>query len=128
MVLQLFESLHKMSFLFDVYNIFYYAGTTGFTISYELCNTLYNLVIYGFKNEATIICFMLLIAILANILDDILEHMQYDRLNAQQKKIQSLEIRVHLVENQLDDTRNAVLNLQSDLDYYIQSKVRMRLG
>ena len=124
MVLQLFESLHKMSFLFDVYNTFYWAGTMGFTISYEF----YNLVIYGFKNEATIICFMLLIAILANILDDILEHMQYDRLNVQQKKIQSLEIRVHLAENQLDDTRNAVLNLQSDLNYYIQSKERMRLG
>jgi hypothetical protein len=71
---------------------------------------------------------MLSISILVSIIDDMMDHMQYDQLDVQQKRIQSLEKRVYLAENKLDDTRSIVSTLQSDLDYYIHSKERMRLG
>jgi uncharacterized membrane protein (DUF106 family) len=98
------------------------------SVSYELYNTLYNLVSFGSVNESNFVCVMLSIAILVSLIDDMMDHMQYDQLDVQQKRIQSLEKRVYLAESQLDNTRSIVSTLQSDLDYYIHSKERMRLG
>jgi hypothetical protein len=127
-VLIMSNLLNVHGFMEGMYGISIYIVTVFTSISYELYNALYNLVRFGSVSESNFVCVMLSISILVSIIDDMMDHMQYDQLDVQQKRIQSLEKRVYLAENKLDDTRSIVSTLQSDLDYYIHSKERMRLG
>ena len=115
--------------LYSVYYIVIYIVRVFVFIGNKLCTWLYDIIKYAFETETNLVCVMLSITILASIIDDIFVHMyQYEQLNANKKRIYSLEKRLYYTENKLDDTRTILLTLQSDFDYYKTRKERMRLG
>jgi uncharacterized membrane protein (DUF106 family) len=118
----MYISLNVHGFMGGIYSTSVYIVYIVGVFAVNLCRGLYDIIKYGFEKESNFVCVILSITILASIIDDILNHMQYEQLNTNKQRIQELEKKVYHIENKLDDTRMVALHLQRVFDYSNQNK------
>lgn len=118
----MYISLNVHGFMGGIYSTSVCIVSVVSYIGCNLCRGLYDIIKYSFEKESNFVCVILSITILTSIIDDILNHMQYEQLNINKLRIQELEKKVYHIENKLDDTRMVALHLQRVFDYSKQNK------